>query len=276
MANFYPKYELRAIYSSLPDPLHDVIFSPETSDTLNAVAKAYALDQNQREALSVYSGFVMMGVLPPERFVKTLSEKLGVERNKASFIAQTINRDLFNPVKEYLELIHGVDEKNVSSPIVNIPTVATPPVPVRVVSRATVPTPTPPPAQTIPPVNPPVETGQPARANMLAGGPIRSDWGWHGRKNEVTGTIEFKREPMRVEALPKSAIFPQTTVTGVAHVGSVFEQKLGGAFGMKSEPAQEHTTPEASSPVSAKPVLHVPHKPTEIKIPPVQATQPPK
>lgn len=76
-------------------------------------------------------------------------------------------------------------------------------------------------------------------------------------------------------AAPANVFPPQGTTVGPTHVGSIFEQKLGGVFRMKGAEVRYDSAPAASA-TPAKPVFTIPKKPTEVEIPPAQPTQPPR
>lgn len=253
---------LRTLHPTLRDTLSD----PETYEKIAMVGKRYDLTRVEVGLLAQITGALMTGFLKPNEFVASVMDYLTVPRDTAILITQELNREIFNDVKEYLmketraaDVPAAKSVKPQSIPTSALPVTSLPPPSVR------------------------------------PGGPIRSDWGWHGVRNEKTGQVEYKRE------MPS-----QVSTAGQTHVGSIFEQKLGGAFRMKGEavqyevhpvvPPKADTTGATQTPpplndlpgkssgeqsarqtvLAAKPALHVPHKPTEIKIPPAQATQPPK
>lgn len=106
MAYTYTKEDLLSIYRSLPDDLQDVIFSPETSEYYDAVAKKFTLNTAQREALSHQSSLLLMGITQPQQFVIALTDELKVSREQAALIAQDLNLNIFNSVKGSLTALY--------------------------------------------------------------------------------------------------------------------------------------------------------------------------
>lgn len=264
--------QTQAQFLSLPRVLRDTLSAPETYEKVALVAKKYGLTRVETGLLAQATGTLMLGFLKPNEFVATVIDYLAIPRDEAMLIAQDLNRDLFNDVKDSLKQLYAVGTNAPSRTprgLVLSPAQGT-------VNMAN--TSPPPQTQSTKPPNTPAPqvsrqaVVQPARPTNA---PVRSDWSWHGSKNDITGDIEFRHES--TQKIPTS---PSTARGTGEHTESIFEQKLGGAFRIKGEaveyrgaPAQAITTP--SPLVASKPALHVPHKPVEVKIPPVQA-QPPK
>jgi hypothetical protein len=242
-------------WAKLPQQIRDILAAEETVTTLEAIGAKYGLSDMEQGFLIRITSKLISGTILPTEFIKQILENIDINRDQAILVAQEINRDILNEIKDVLmELNEQKEAKPVSSqPPPPIGLVPAPPV-------VNVPKGPPPPAPVLPVQPPPVV--------RPAGEPVRSDWGWHGTKNEVTGKIEFRHEKA-----------PQDTIAGALHVGSIFEQKLGGAFTIKSEqaPAALHPEPAPVPPQPKKaPTLHVPKKPTQVPIPPVQVFQQPK
>lgn len=236
MADTYTKEELMEIYRGLPEEIKDAMFSPLTTDIFDAIKEKQALTDEQREIMSVYTGFLMMGVLPPEKYVSTLIEKMGIDREKVASIAQIINRDLFNPIKDILKEVHA-PQKNSEEASAPIPAPVAPEVVIESVhtpmSTPTAPTPreestsgaTVAPRVTpmmMPEVPKPEDVSKPAPvAPVIPPTPV---------------AVVPTPTPTPKESLPVPANNPQGAVTQ-PHIGSIFEQKLGGEFRLKSDTA---------------------------------------
>lgn len=106
MPREYTRDQLWKLYEKLPEELKEAIFSAETADNIWNVC-----DRNEVEEVSKvakYAGYVLMGVLPPDEFQKTLEEEVGLEKEIAKKVTQEINRFIFYPVKISLEEIYKV------------------------------------------------------------------------------------------------------------------------------------------------------------------------
>lgn len=122
MANTYSKDDLRILYQSLPEALQEVILAPETFDQYAEVAKKFALSETQQTELSNQSGLLLLGITQPQQFIIALSEKLNVEREQATLIAQELNKNVFNSVKDALKEVHKGEVETKSVAPIEVPT----------------------------------------------------------------------------------------------------------------------------------------------------------
>jgi hypothetical protein len=92
----------------LPQNLREAIYAPDMFDKVEKLGKTSGLDEVQIGLLGRLTVKLMAGILAPTEFVAAIENDLGVEREKAAYIAQDINRDIFNPVKDALKEVHNV------------------------------------------------------------------------------------------------------------------------------------------------------------------------
>ncbi|OGZ08400.1 MAG: hypothetical protein A3C93_04275 [Candidatus Lloydbacteria bacterium RIFCSPHIGHO2_02_FULL_54_17] len=182
----------------MPQRVREVLSAEETIDILENIGVKYGLSELDRGFLMRITGKLLNGALPPTEFVKKIVEDIDISRDQAISIAQEINRDIFNEIKD--QLLNEVHAK-----------------------------------------------GAPA------------------------GTV-----PASPNTPTKSNFPPQMSTVGPTHVGSIFEQKLGGAFRVKSEAIRYEGTATPPPVAPGTPQFSIPKKPTEVKIPPAQASPPPR
>ncbi len=207
--------DLKALYAVLPESIKEIIFAPETSEKYDQLAVRFQLDTKQRDVLSAQTTFLLMGLRNPQELGSALATELAVDRQKASLIAQDLNRDLFSLIKEELKSLYAPDSTAETAPTPEAtPTPA--PLPAFSMAKATASV-TPAPSTT-----PPAPTTQ--------------------------------SMPRNEEGMPKP------------HIGNIFEEKLGGAFRVKSDTVQ-YSTPGES--------MTVPVPPTPEVVPQAQPTLPP-
>lgn len=232
MADTYTKEELIEIYRGLPEEIKDAIFSPETTDIFDAIKEKQHLTDEQREIMSVYTGFLMMGILPPEKYVPTLITKMGVEREKVASIAQIINRDLFNPIKHILKEVHAGKKGNTESKIAAVPPTQEAIPTTKVENGST--------EETMETSSKAMVTPRISPMMTPSTAPIKED-SLSQTTSELTASIppsDIKTAPIltseskEIPAINKNE--SQTDATQ-PHIGSIFEQKLGGEFRLKSD-----------------------------------------
>lgn len=175
-------------WGELPDEIRLLLSAESTVDAIERIAQKQGLPPMERGFLVRICANLMRGAIPPTDFVHTISDELDIPRDKAAYLAQEINRDVFSLVKDALKKVH-----------------------------------------------------------------------------EKPGALP-KIDPSLVTCLPdqmsKEAQAGNNAPGNNVAVGSIFEQKLGGAFRMKSEV------------VSSVGVVPPPPQPTLVTPPPPQPTKP--
>ena len=148
--------QLRAIIKKLPEDIQDVIYAPETLDTLERIATNHKLDTVHTGLLTRITVRLMTGILHPNEFIGTIIEDLGIPHDKALLVAQEINRELLNPIKDSLMKVHARTETSPAMQKIaaqTIPDIILPPKSVTAMPGAATPAPridTPP----VPPMTP--------------------------------------------------------------------------------------------------------------------------
>ena len=95
-------------FRDLPEDLQKAVFSPDTADTILAVGKKAGIAIDKIGELADETGLVMLGLTPPGEFIKNLARRLNVDPEKAKSIAEEINQQIFQPVRESLKKVHGL------------------------------------------------------------------------------------------------------------------------------------------------------------------------
>ncbi|OGZ47518.1 MAG: hypothetical protein A3J55_03460 [Candidatus Ryanbacteria bacterium RIFCSPHIGHO2_02_FULL_45_17b] len=92
----------------LPPELKDAIFSNANAEKMADIGKQHGLLIDKVGEMTNETGLLMLGVTHPNEFVGNLAERLLVDRQTASKIADDINREIFAPVREHLRAMFGV------------------------------------------------------------------------------------------------------------------------------------------------------------------------
>lgn len=93
-------------------------------DRLEQILASENLDELQLERLSRLTAYLLMGFVHPTEFVESITKDCEVENERAVIIAQEINKMIFSPAKNALQLVHEHNKKD--SSITNISTNNTP------------------------------------------------------------------------------------------------------------------------------------------------------
>lgn len=106
MPKEYTQEQLQRLYQKLPPELKEVIFSEGTAKEIESICSENGLEAEKISDVSKYTGYVLLGVLPPDEFQKALEEELKLEPGLAKKIAQEIDLSIFEPVKESLSSLY--------------------------------------------------------------------------------------------------------------------------------------------------------------------------
>lgn len=107
--------EFQERFRSLPEDLQTAFTSSEVTDAIIGIGKKHNLLVDKIGRLGDETGSVMLGLTPPKDYIKNLISKLGVDQAKAKEIAEEINQNVFQPIRESLKKIHGLSGKTAGS-----------------------------------------------------------------------------------------------------------------------------------------------------------------
>ncbi|MBI2466093.1 MAG: hypothetical protein HYV66_02615, partial [Candidatus Sungbacteria bacterium] len=97
-------------FYQLPQDLQTLMFSEQTSGSVWQIAKEkYNLADKDVSVVARIIGLIFLGELPIKNFIVELKNMLGVDTIKAQQIAQDINVAIFQPVRESLMRVHGIE-----------------------------------------------------------------------------------------------------------------------------------------------------------------------
>ena len=108
MPEEYSKDQLWKLYEKLPEELQEAIFSGESADNIDNICARNSID-NLTAEVAKYAGRVLMGILSPADFQKTLEKELKLEEPLAKKVSQEINRFIFFPVKKSLNSLYKIE-----------------------------------------------------------------------------------------------------------------------------------------------------------------------
>lgn len=101
--------EFQERFKSLPEDLQTAFMSSEVTDAIISIGKKHNLLVDKIGRLGDETGSVMLGLTPPKDYIKNLTMRLGVDQAKAKEIAEEINQNVFQPARESLKKIHGIE-----------------------------------------------------------------------------------------------------------------------------------------------------------------------
>lgn len=117
----YPPEQLWPLYEKLPKDLQEAIFSEKTADAIYDICGRNNVKEQMSE-IARYTGYVLLGLLPPDELEKTLKEEVGLEEKTAKQTNLEITRFILFPVKESLEALYKIEIERIPRPKEEIPT----------------------------------------------------------------------------------------------------------------------------------------------------------
>lgn len=108
----YSKEELWELYENIPKDLQSTVFSEKTADAIYNICKKNKIKEDKKiSQVAKYTGYVLLGLVSPDKLHKTLEKEMKMEKNTAQKISQEINRIVFSKVKQSLEDLYQVKIK---------------------------------------------------------------------------------------------------------------------------------------------------------------------
>jgi len=98
--------KLNELYRKLPEDVSDLYASDTVGDTIREIGKKYNV--KKIEGLVDETGLVMLGFTHPKDYIRNLSTSLEIDTSEAKKIAEEINIQVFQAIKESLKKIHAI------------------------------------------------------------------------------------------------------------------------------------------------------------------------
>ncbi len=88
--------------NNIPKPVLDMLRSGDVMELTEQIAQSHGLEPQYYGALYRATVAVLKGELPPSGYVNQIIDEMELSREEAIVIAQEVNRDIFNKVKDSL------------------------------------------------------------------------------------------------------------------------------------------------------------------------------
>ena len=103
----YPKEQLWELYEQLPEDLQKATFSEKIGQIIQDICnKNGVADNDLIFNITKNVGYVFLGLLAPDDFLKILKTEIKIEKNKAEQIYLEITKSVFSPLRKSLENLY--------------------------------------------------------------------------------------------------------------------------------------------------------------------------
>ena len=99
--------QLKQNWINLPERIREMLSSEDTVEKIEDIAKKAGLPEMEQGFLVRITANLMRGIITPEVFIGTISDELDIPKELASKIAQEINHQIFNSIKDALKIVHS-------------------------------------------------------------------------------------------------------------------------------------------------------------------------
>lgn len=98
-------------FQNLPKDLREAIFSVDTADIIQAIAKKHKLAIDKMGELADEVGLLMLGITHPKDFINHLERRLETDPETTRNITEEVNTQIFAKIRESLKTMHTVKEE---------------------------------------------------------------------------------------------------------------------------------------------------------------------
>lgn len=125
--------EFESRFKTLPEDIQKALTAVASVDTIFAIGKKHGLMVDQIGKMADEIWKVMLGLANPRDFIRNLAGLLGIESEKASAIANDVNAQMFQTVRESLRKIYDqippAVQENITPPTKMLPASLSPSAP---------------------------------------------------------------------------------------------------------------------------------------------------
>jgi hypothetical protein len=114
----YTKEQLREKFQKLPKDLQQTLLSDDLGIGIQIIGRDTNITPEQALDVEDEAVAILMGTSNPKDFIHNIQSKLNIDQEKARVIAERVNEEIFQPVKESLKTVHNIkDEVAPTTPV---------------------------------------------------------------------------------------------------------------------------------------------------------------
>lgn len=113
--------EIDKKFRSLPEEIQNIIYSPETANSVQSIGEKYNLHIDKMDKLILATEDVMAGDVSSEEFISHIKKELEIDQETANKIGQEINQQVFESIRDAIKSLSNkteVEEEPDITPVV--------------------------------------------------------------------------------------------------------------------------------------------------------------
>ncbi|MBI5816899.1 MAG: hypothetical protein HZB09_00535 [Candidatus Yonathbacteria bacterium] len=107
----YTKEQIKERFGNLPKDIQQELSSSDLGLIIQIIGSDVGITPEQSLDVEDEALDVLMGFSHPKDFIRNIRTKIGVDENKARTIAEKVNDEIFQPVKESLKIVHDIKDE---------------------------------------------------------------------------------------------------------------------------------------------------------------------
>lgn len=250
----YTTEQFKEKFQKLPPDLRKTLLTDDIGIEVQLIGRDTGITTEQALDVEDVVVSVLVGTSHPKDFIRNIREKIGVDEEGARAIAEKVNKEIFQPVRESLKIVHNITDD--SQPITDN---QSPTTPIESIGTLTAPRHTTPSAPPVPPSQIPNSSPippRPPRQTME----LSFSHGAEGNRESQPFPEMIRPEGVALKEVPR----PQPA-SGASEppARNIFEQKLKGVFAMPREETLLPPKPSRNTGIPQKPGVDPYREPTK-------------
>jgi len=102
--------QLQEKFKTLPKDIQGLVLDEDFGPTVTFLCDEVGIDATKALDVEDEVFDVLMGFSHPKDFIRNIQSKIGIDQEKAKVIAEKVNEEIFQPVRESLKIVHNITE----------------------------------------------------------------------------------------------------------------------------------------------------------------------
>src|SRR3989344_9657195 len=106
----HTKEQVQEKFKTLPEDIQGLIMDDDFGPAVTLLCKELGVDAVKALDVEDETLHVLIGISDPKDFIHNIQTKIGVDEEKARAIAEKVNDEIFQLVKESLKVVHNIGD----------------------------------------------------------------------------------------------------------------------------------------------------------------------